>query len=208
MRDVLPSAALRVLVVDDCPDTRAALAVLLGLWGHEVRLAGDGAAALTTADAFRPDVVLLDVALPGMDGYQVARRLREPDGGKESYVVSLSGYSPEVVGERALAAGCDLHWTKPVEPDALQRLLEERKASGRQDTGSSAAERATVRLHRQPYLALHKLTIECRDGVLTVRGCLPSYYLKQVALAAVTQTEEGQRVHDEIVVLPSSPRGI
>jgi CheY-like chemotaxis protein len=66
---------LRVLVVDDCPDTVTSLQLLLRSWGHEARVATDGLTALDLADAFRPDVVVLDIALPGMDGYEVAKRL-------------------------------------------------------------------------------------------------------------------------------------
>jgi CheY-like chemotaxis protein len=117
----------RVLVVDDYAATRAALRRLLLRWGYEVREAGDGPEALREAGEFRPDAVLLDIAMPGMDGVEVAQRLRGmPELGRP-LILAVSGHgAPEVVA-RALAAGCDRYLVKPVEPDELDGLLRGRR---------------------------------------------------------------------------------
>jgi CheY-like chemotaxis protein len=116
------SCPLRVLIVDDCPDNRETTARLLRLWGCEVRLAADGAAALAAA-AWRPDVVLLDIGLPRMDGYEVARRLRADPRTARTFLAALTGLARDEDRRRALAAGCDRHLAKPVDPDELLRLL-------------------------------------------------------------------------------------
>jgi PAS domain S-box-containing protein len=113
----------RVLVVEDNRDAAATLADLLELWGCEARVAHDGPAALAAAAEFRPDVILLDIGLPGLDGYQVARRLRESPGLGSARLVALSGYGDLEHRRRAEAAGFHHHLTKPVEPEALRRLL-------------------------------------------------------------------------------------
>jgi CheY-like chemotaxis protein len=123
MEDGSSVLSRRVLVVDDCPDTTATLQLLLRFWGHEARVAHDGPAALALAAAFRPDVVLLDLGLPGMDGYEVARRLRERTDSGRLLVVVLSGYGRDEDRRRSLEAGCDLHWVKPPDSELLRRLL-------------------------------------------------------------------------------------
>ena len=122
MRETNPSP-LRVLVVDDCPDHTESLAILLRLWGHECLIAHDGPGALDLAGAQCPDVVLLDVGLPRMDGYEVARRLRQVPGMGKALLLTLSGYAQEVDRERALAAGCADHLIKPVDLDLLRNRL-------------------------------------------------------------------------------------
>ena len=117
------SPALRVLVVDDCPDNRDSLGLLLWAWGHEVRLAHDGPSALEAYPAFHPQAVLLDLGLPGMDGYEVARRIRQQDGGGAVLLVALSGLGREEDKARSREAGFDAHLTKPADPQELQRLL-------------------------------------------------------------------------------------
>jgi CheY-like chemotaxis protein len=114
---------LRVLAVDDDPDTVDSLAFLLHLWGHSVRVAYGSSAALDAVKAEPPDVVLLDIAMPGMDGYELSRRLRQEPGMATALVVSISGYGQETNRQRSLDAGCDVHLVKPVEVDELQRLL-------------------------------------------------------------------------------------
>src|SRR4051812_47859502 len=84
---------MRILIVDDCKDTVDSLGILLGLWGHEVRVAYDGAQALATAADFKPDAVLLDILLPRLNGYQVARQLRQLPGGSELLLIAVSGYA-------------------------------------------------------------------------------------------------------------------
>src|SRR5205814_10397951 len=87
--------ALRVLVVDDNGDAAASLALLLETWSHDVRTARDGPAALAEANVFRPDVVLLDIGLPGMDGYEVAQHLRGPTRLTKALVVAVTGYGQD-----------------------------------------------------------------------------------------------------------------
>jgi CheY-like chemotaxis protein/two-component sensor histidine kinase len=117
------SPSRRVLVVDDNADTAESLALLLRVKGHEVRTAHDGATALQDAGAFQPEVVLLDLGLPRMDGYEVARRLRAQVGLRKALLVALTGYGQEEDRRRAEEAGFDAHLTKPADPTALQRLL-------------------------------------------------------------------------------------
>jgi two-component system CheB/CheR fusion protein len=113
----------RILVVEDNADAADSLAVLLRVCGHDVRTVHDGAAALEAAEAFRPEVVLLDIGLPRMDGYQVARRLREQSGTKTALLVAVTGYGQEEDRRRAAAAGFDAYMTKPADPIGLERLL-------------------------------------------------------------------------------------
>ncbi len=115
---------LRVLVVDDCPDTRTVLRHLLRWWGHEMNEAPDGPAALSLAASVCPDVVLLDIGLPGMDGCEVARQLRALPGLEKALLVAVTGFGrPDEVKE-CLQAGCDMHLLKPYDPLALKQLLD------------------------------------------------------------------------------------
>jgi CheY-like chemotaxis protein len=121
------SAARRILVVDDNRDAADSLGLLLRLMGNEVRTAHDGLEAVGAAAAFRPDVVLLDIGLPKLSGYEVARRIREQEGGKDKLLVALTGWGQDEDRRRSREAGFDHHMTKPVEFDALQKLLGETK---------------------------------------------------------------------------------
>jgi signal transduction histidine kinase/ActR/RegA family two-component response regulator len=113
----------RILVVDDNMDASQSLAKLLELTGHEARVAHDGATALDVAQVYRPDVVLLDIGLPQIDGYEVARRLREQPGTEHALLVALTGYGHEEDRRRTREAGFDHHLVKPVDPNAIQQLL-------------------------------------------------------------------------------------
>lgn len=115
-------AKRKVLVVDDCRDTTEGFARLLTAWGHDARIAHDGREALDIAGKQHPDVVLLDLGLPGMNGHEVARRLRH-DGCESSLIVVLSGYGDDEDRRESKRAGCDLHLIKPVDPLELQRLI-------------------------------------------------------------------------------------
>ena len=207
MDDETRPPPLRVLVVDDCPDGLQSTALLVRLWGHVAVTATDGPTALQRAAACRPDVVLLDVGLPGMDGHAVARALRGRLGLGQAYLICVTGYAAEEDRRLALAAGCDEHWAKPVDPEALRRLLESRRrVRDQQATKPAPEEAAEVRLRRNPYLALRNLSCDCINGVLTLRGRLTSYYLKQMALAAVAGVEGVDCVRNEIeVVAPAHP---
>jgi signal transduction histidine kinase len=116
-------AAHRILVVDDKKDAADSLAVLLRLTGHEVHTAYDGPTALEEARAFRPELMILDIGLPGLDGYEVARRVRQTPGLERVRLAALTGYGrPEDVA-RGRAAGFDHHLVKPADPQALRGLL-------------------------------------------------------------------------------------
>jgi CheY-like chemotaxis protein len=113
----------RILVIDDSDETAESLAMLLRLYGHEVRVAHDGPTALAEADAWPPEVVLLDIGLPGgMDGFETARRLRA-DRGESVRLVALTGRSACEDQERAQEAGFDVYLVKPAEPADLRRAL-------------------------------------------------------------------------------------
>jgi PAS domain S-box-containing protein len=114
---------VKILVVEDNIDSAESLALLLEFEGHEVRMVHDGPAALAAARDFRPAVILCDIGLPGMNGYEVAERLRAEPEFKDTRLIALTGYGQEEDRRRALAAGFDHHLTKPVEPDALAALL-------------------------------------------------------------------------------------
>jgi PAS domain S-box-containing protein len=112
----------RILVVDDNADTAKGLGRLLTLLGHEVQLAYDGRAAIELARSHRPEIVLLDIGLPGMDGYEVVKRLRT-EGCGGSLIIAVSGYGQEEDRRRSRQAGFDHHLVKPVDYDALMSLL-------------------------------------------------------------------------------------
>lgn len=113
----------RILVVDDNLDTADSLALLLELGGHEVRTTHDGVRALEVAQAFQPDVVLLDIGLPRMDGYEVAERLRLHPETRRSLLIAISGYGQDEDRQRAFAAGFDHHLIKPVDYETLKALI-------------------------------------------------------------------------------------
>lgn len=115
---------LRVLVADDSRDSADILASLLELLGHEVRVAYDGRAAVTAAQAFRPDVALLDIGMPELNGYQVATRIRNEAWGANAVLVALTGWGGEHDKVDAERAGFDRHLTKPVDTGVLQGVLE------------------------------------------------------------------------------------
>jgi CheY-like chemotaxis protein len=114
---------LHVLVVEDHEETANTSAMLLRLCGHEVRVAPDGPAALQSARDGLPDVVLLDIGLPGMDGYTVARWMGDQSGEKRPLLIAVTGRSEEADHRHSTEAGIDLHLVKPVDPDRLQGLL-------------------------------------------------------------------------------------
>jgi CheY-like chemotaxis protein len=114
---------VRVLVVDDNVDAAEMLAELTALWGCEARVAHDGLAAIEAAISYRPEVVLLDIGLPRMDGYEVARRLRAHDGLRGALIVAVTGYGLEEDRRRSREANFDYHLTKPVDPEGLKHLV-------------------------------------------------------------------------------------
>ncbi len=113
----------RILIVEDNVDAAETLGMLLETSGHAVTVVTDGLKALEAVRVFRPHVVLLDIGLPGMDGYEVAQRLRLTDAGRDAYLIALSGYAEDRDHSYADAAGFDLHLTKPVEPVHLEDVI-------------------------------------------------------------------------------------
>jgi len=113
----------RILVVDDNRDAADSLAALLKLEGHETQLAHDGVEAVAAAATFKPDLVLLDIGLPKLNGYEAARKIREQPSGKHMMLVAVTGWGQEEDRRRSHSAGFDLHMVKPVDYPALMRLL-------------------------------------------------------------------------------------
>jgi signal transduction histidine kinase len=114
---------LRVLVVDDNVDSAEMMVAVAESWGHEASYASDGHSAVTKARELRPDVVLLDIGLPGMDGYEVAARLRDDPITHGARIIAVSGYGLEADRRKSHAAGCDEHLVKPVDMASLARVL-------------------------------------------------------------------------------------
>jgi len=116
-------AGRRVLVVDDNADAAETIAVFLRMEGHEVKSVGDGYEAIASAQVFAPHVIILDIGLPGMDGYQVARRLREAPQSDEAMYIALTGYGQKEDMAQAAAAGFHHHFVKPTDPRAIQQAI-------------------------------------------------------------------------------------
>ena len=113
----------RILVVDDNADSALSLAMMLSMMGHDTRTAHDGEEAVTTAEAFRPQVVLLDIGLPKLNGYEVAQRIRQQEWGTSMFLVAVTGWGQDEDRRRSEDVGMNLHMVKPVEPSALDRML-------------------------------------------------------------------------------------
>lgn len=120
---LLRDDSLSILIVDDNVDAARMLGETLALSGHRTRLAFDGPSALEIAEEFTPDVGLLDIGLPGMDGYELAARLRERAGGRSLRLFAITGYGQETDRQRSLEAGFDKHLVKPIDPKLLESLL-------------------------------------------------------------------------------------
>lgn len=120
-----PDSGWRVLVVDDNVDSADSIAMLLQMSGHEVRVSYSGPDAVETAVEYRPDIVLLDIGLPGIDGYEVARRLRKRPELREVKLIAVTGYGQEADRLQSQEAGFDYHLVKPVDAQKLQDLLVE-----------------------------------------------------------------------------------
>jgi len=114
---------LRVLVVDDNPDAADTLVTLIQYWGHESRAVYDPRSAFQAAEEFAPDCFVLDIAMPGMDGYELARQLRERPEHHQAKLVAVTAFSNEPHQSRLRDAGFDHHLTKPADPGELERLM-------------------------------------------------------------------------------------
>jgi CheY-like chemotaxis protein len=117
------AACCKVVVADDNRDALISLAKLLTIQGNEVRTADDGQEAVDVTEAFRPDVVLLDIGMPGLNGYEAARRIREQPWGEDMMLVALTGWGQEEDKRRSQEAGFDYHLVKPVDLDEIEALL-------------------------------------------------------------------------------------
>lgn len=113
----------RVLLVDDNLDCSEPLSLLLQARGHDTRVATEGEEAITLADQFRPNCVVLDLGLPRMDGYEIARRLRERPYGNNLVIVALTGWAGKDVRTKAAEAGFDYHLVKPVKWEELEKIV-------------------------------------------------------------------------------------
>ncbi len=123
------SVRRRILVVDDNEDSATSLALILGLKGHETKTANDGVEAIKVGDAFQPHVVLLDIGMPKLNGYETARLMRQKEWGRQALLVALTGWGQETDRVRSSDAGFDAHLIKPVEIAAIQRLLAKMRAT-------------------------------------------------------------------------------
>ena len=116
-------ARFKMLVVDDNHDVASSLAMFLELMGHDVRVAHDGEKAIELAEEFRPQTIFLDLGMPGMDGYEACRRIRDATWGKTIRIIAISGWGQEEDRRKSAVAGFDMHLVKPVDPETLERLL-------------------------------------------------------------------------------------
>ena len=114
---------LRVVVADDNVDTAHSLSLLLEALGHEARIAHNGVQALGIANEFQPDAMIIDIGMPGVDGHDLARRIRAEPWGEEILLIAASGWGEDEDKQKSREAGFNLHLVKPVELDTLQALL-------------------------------------------------------------------------------------
>jgi signal transduction histidine kinase len=113
----------RILIADDNADSAESMGMLLRLMGNDVRIASDGLDAVEQAAAFQPDIVLMDIGMPRLDGYEAARRIRNQAWSRDTLLVAVTGWGPSDSSEQATAAGFDCHFTKPLDPAELRRLV-------------------------------------------------------------------------------------
>ena len=113
----------RILIADDNADSAESMGMLLRLMGNDVRIASDGLDAVEQAEKFQPDIVLMDIGMPRLDGYEAARRIRNQDWSRDTLLVAVTGWGPSDNSEQATAAGFDCRFTKPLDPAELRRLV-------------------------------------------------------------------------------------
>ena|SRR5882724_6894453 len=127
---------LHILVVEDDPESLHLMGALLSLWGHEPRLTANGLSGLEAAETEMPDVVLLDLGLPGMDGFEVAGKLRALPGGDAVLIVAVTAFRGENHCDRALESGFDLYLMKPVDIETLRMVLAQAPRAHAAGTGA------------------------------------------------------------------------
>lgn len=137
MISIADATPARVLVVDDNEDAADSLATLLGVMGYDVRTAYDGPEAISAADEFRPEVALLDIGLPRLSGYDIARHVRASRG-EQVLLVAITGWGQEEDRRKAREAGFDHHFTKPADFDLLLELID-RELHDRKGQSTSTA---------------------------------------------------------------------
>jgi len=133
------SRRARILVADDNHDAAQSLALMLSMDGHDVRTAGDGLEALREAEEFHPQLVVLDIGMPKLDGYETARRMRKRPWAAHTRLFALTGWGQDEDRERARRAGFDQHLVKPVDPEALSQLLNRTLSEGSRSLGEGHA---------------------------------------------------------------------
>jgi CheY-like chemotaxis protein len=121
----------RILVADDNIDAASSLGMLLEMMGHEVCIVHDGVEAIEKATTFGPDIILLDLGMPQLNGYEACARIREQPSNKGTLIVALTGWTQDDKKQRSQQAGFDFHLIKPVELPALEKLLREHPANRR-----------------------------------------------------------------------------
>jgi len=121
--DTEATVSHRILIADDNADSAESMGMLLRLMGNDVRIANDGLEAVEQAETFQPDIVLMDIGMPRLDGYEAARRIRNQDWSRDTLLVAVTGWGPSDDSEEATAAGFDHHFTKPLDPAELRRLV-------------------------------------------------------------------------------------
>jgi CheY-like chemotaxis protein len=117
------ASRLRILVADDNEDSAETLSMLIGLMGHDVRVAFDGIEAVAIAEEFRPHLAFLDIGMPRLNGYDVARRIREQEWSRNMILAALTGWGQDEDRRTSKQAGFNLHLVKPIDPSAIQKLL-------------------------------------------------------------------------------------
>ena len=113
----------RILIADDLKDSADSLAILLSMSGHETQTAYDGEEAIRKANRLKPDIALLDIGMPKLNGYDLCKRIRAEEWGRHTFLVAVTGWGQEGDRRRAKEAGFDHHLVKPVDPAALMRLM-------------------------------------------------------------------------------------
>lgn len=128
---------MRVLIVEDCPDTASSMAMLMQIWGYDHRVARDGFSAINLAAEFRPHVVLLDFQLPDFSGCEVAAAIRARVDSRIPYIISLSGRTDARHVYKTACLTCDLEFLKPIEPEILESVLFNKKKEVEPDVAPS-----------------------------------------------------------------------
>jgi CheY-like chemotaxis protein len=127
----LPFSSCRVLIIEDNPDNRDMLRKLIQFWGHQVEVAATGPDGVEKGLSWLPDVVLIDIGLPGMNGFEVARRLRTLPDGRQPLLVAMTGYGQLAERRRSRKAGFQVHLVKPIPLDRLEKMLATRLPAAR-----------------------------------------------------------------------------